>query len=114
MLLSVIWTVFRTKEYPPEEYCEQNGLDFEALTRNHKEKKTVGEKLRNFIHLFTQMPPMMVKLAIVQFFSWFALYLMWVYTTPAVAQHVYGAAIGDSPAACNSVGICKQTRGKEI
>jgi maltose/moltooligosaccharide transporter len=96
LLLSVIWTVFRTKEYPPQEYCEQNGLDFNAWTKSRKEKKSASEKFRNFIHLFTEMPPMMAKLAVVQFFSWFALYLMWVYTTPAVAQHVFGAPIGDS------------------
>lgn len=52
----------------------------------------------------------MAQLAIVQFFSWFALYLMWVYTTPAVAQHVYGTPIGDSSSAAyneagNWVGI---------
>jgi len=96
LLLSVIWTVFRTREFPPEVYCEQNNLDFEAWSKRRKEKKSAGEKLRNFLHLFTEMPSMMVKLAIVQFFSWFALYLMWVYTTPAVAQHVFGAPIGDS------------------
>jgi len=96
LLISVIWTVFRTKEYPPKVYCEQNNLDFEVWTKGQTEKKTTAEKLRNFIHLFTEMPPMMAKLAIVQFFSWFALYLMWVYTTPAIAQHVYGAPIGDS------------------
>jgi maltose/moltooligosaccharide transporter len=99
LLLSVIWTVFRTKEYPPKDYCEQNGLNYETWSQTQKEKKSIREKLRNFIHLFTQMPPMMVKLAIVQFFSWFALYLMWVYTTPAVAQHVYGTAIDDSSSA---------------
>lgn len=96
LLCSVIWTVFRTKEYTPKEYCEQNNLDYTVWSNRKKEKKTIGEKLRNFIHLFSEMPPMMAKLAIVQFFSWFALYLMWVYTTPAVAQHVYGTAIGDS------------------
>jgi len=96
LLLSVVWTVFRTKEYPPKEYCEQNKLDFEVWSKSQTEKKSMAEKLRNFGHLFTEMPPMMIKLAIVQFFSWFALYLMWVYTTPAIAQHVYGAPIGDS------------------
>ncbi|HPS13404.1 MAG TPA: MFS transporter, partial [Prolixibacteraceae bacterium] len=99
LLLSVIWTVFRTKEYPPKEYCEQNGLDYDAWSTQQKVKKSAGEKFRNFLHLFTEMPPMMIKLAIVQFFSWFALYLMWVYTTPAVAQHVYGAPVGDSSSA---------------
>lgn len=99
LLLSVIWTVLRTKEYPPKVYCEQNGLDYESWSRGQKEKKSVAEKLKNFFSLFTEMPPMMIKLAVIQFFSWFALYLMWVYTTPAVAQHVYGAPVGDSSSA---------------
>ncbi|HQT92442.1 MAG TPA: MFS transporter, partial [Candidatus Kryptobacter bacterium] len=38
-----------------------------------------------------RMPKTMVQLAYVQFFSWFALFAMWIYTTPAVAHHVYGA-----------------------
>ncbi len=39
-----------------------------------------------------KMPKTMVQLAYVQFFSWFALFAMWIYTTPAVTRHVYGAA----------------------
>lgn len=37
------------------------------------------------------MPKTMRELALVQFFSWFALFAMWIYTTPAVAHHIYGA-----------------------
>ena len=96
LLLSVIWTVFRTKEYPPKEYCAQNNLDYKAWSQKQEEKTSLVKKLKNFVGLFIHMPPMMAKLAIVQFFSWFALYLMWVYTTSAVAQHVYGTPIGDS------------------
>ncbi|MEN8229052.1 MAG: MFS transporter [Bacteroidota bacterium] len=36
-----------------------------------------------------RMPKTMKQLAIVQFFSWFALFSMWIYTTPAVTQHMY-------------------------
>ena len=36
------------------------------------------------------MPHTMKQLAWVQFFSWFALFAMWIYTTPAVTSHVYG------------------------
>lgn len=36
------------------------------------------------------LPATMKKLAIVQFFSWFALFAMWIYTTPALAQHLAG------------------------
>jgi len=37
-----------------------------------------------------QMPKTMKQLAVVQFFSWFALFAMWIYTTPAVTRHIYG------------------------
>lgn len=110
LLASVLWTVFRTKEYPPEEYCEQNDLDYEVWQNAKTEKKSLLTNLKNFFELFAKMPKTMAQLAIVQFFSWFALYLMWVYTTPAVAQHVYGTPIGDSSSAAyqeagNWVGI---------
>ena len=42
------------------------------------------------------MPKTMKQLGIVQFFSWFALFAMWVFTTPAIAHHIYGAPIGDT------------------
>jgi maltose/moltooligosaccharide transporter len=32
----------------------------------------------------------MAQLAVVQFFSWFALFSMWIYTTPAITKHLYG------------------------
>ena len=38
-----------------------------------------------------KMPKTMRQLAVVQFFSWFALFAMWIYTTPAVTHHIYGA-----------------------
>lgn len=38
---------------------------------------------------FQFMPKMMKQLAWVQFFSWFALFSMWIYTTLAVTQHIY-------------------------
>jgi maltose/moltooligosaccharide transporter len=39
---------------------------------------------------FQDMPHAMKQLAWVQFFSWFALFAMWIYTTPAVTSHIYG------------------------
>lgn len=40
---------------------------------------------------FSAMPPVMKRLALVQFFSWSALFIMWIYTTPVVAQYVFHA-----------------------
>ena len=99
LLLSVIWTVLKTKEYPPEEYCLQNNIDYEAWKNEQHQKKSLSERLKNFFFLFIHMPRVMAQLAVAQFFSWFALYLMWVYATPAIAQHVYGTAIGDASSA---------------
>ncbi|MDV7402339.1 hypothetical protein RZS08_63545, partial [Arthrospira platensis SPKY1] len=42
------------------------------------------------INDFQYMPRTMKQLAVVQFFSWFALFAMWIYTTSAVTSHIYG------------------------
>lgn len=95
LLLSVLWTVFKTKEYKPETYCEQNGLDYNEWIDDQGKKKSVGESIREFLLLMKNAPKTMIQLAVVQFFSWFALYLMWVYTTSAVSQHVWGTELTD-------------------
>lgn len=45
-----------------------------------------------------RMPATMKQLAVVQFFSWFALFSMWIYTTSAVTRHIYGATDATSVA----------------
>ncbi|PCH96210.1 MAG: MFS transporter [Gammaproteobacteria bacterium] len=102
MLGSVLWTVFRTKEYAPgtSGLAELNKADIE---------RSFGEKLTEFFGLMKTMPTTMKRLALVQFFSWFALFIMWVYTMPAITQHIWGvdakwfdpdylAAVGTIPA----------------
>ncbi|MCL5034910.1 MAG: MFS transporter [Bacteroidetes bacterium] len=148
--IAVLWTVFRSKEYPPEElmaYSEEgrggtsevedsadpvqgsrfirNGLIWTVsgaalylifylfLYMDYglgvffggiaafgilqiiagiltERKKTRGGLVVVMNDLFN-MPKTMVQLAYVQFFSWFALFAMWIYTTPGVAHHIYGA-----------------------
>ncbi len=55
------------------------------------------------------MPKTMVQLAFVQFFSWFALFSMWIYATPGITEHVYH--ITDTSSAlynegANWIGVC--------
>jgi maltose/moltooligosaccharide transporter len=83
MLGSVLWTVLRTKEYQPG----TNGL---AELDEQITKQPISEKLAGFLSLMKTMPKPMKQLAVVQFFSWFALFIMWVYTMPAIAQHIWG------------------------
>ena len=63
--------------------------------------------LASIVGDFSGMPPLMKRLALVQFFSWFALFIMWVYTTPVIAQNFYGTTAHSGPvfeAAGNWVG----------
>jgi maltose/moltooligosaccharide transporter len=53
-----------------------------------------GNRTNMLAHIvgdFSGMPPLMKRLAVAQFFTWSALYTMWVFTTPVVAQYFYGS-----------------------
>ncbi|MFM9839369.1 MAG: MFS transporter [Cyclobacteriaceae bacterium] len=143
LFTAVMWTVFTTKEYPPEPHHdnlrnrEKRKIDDEEGTKTklqkvglvllsigvvltsiikymelEKELYVLGAGLVIFgiIHLlavmyirqgrsylglvhivkdFNSMPKTMVQLSYVQFFSWFALFSMWIYTTPAVTSYIY-------------------------
>ncbi len=86
LLLSVLWTVFKTKEYAPKEHAKFNNIDLNA--------PEVKEKT-NFIELLKKAPKIFWQLGLVQFFSWFALFLMWVYTTRGIANQVWGNEAAD-------------------
>ena len=88
MIVTILWTVFTTKEYSPEQMSEFNP-DIEVVP-------TEIIRFSNIFRDIVAMPKTMKQLAPVQFFSWIALFGMWVFTTPAVAQHVYGLAITDT------------------
>lgn len=97
---AVMWTVFKTEEYPPD--------DIEKLKEENASKGVFTGLKESFMGIF-KMPKTMVQLAFVQFFSWFSLFAMWIYTTSAVTSHVY-ATSDTSSALYNEgadwVGIC--------
>jgi maltose/moltooligosaccharide transporter len=87
LLGSVLWTVIRTKEYTPDIYNQYHQV---VVEKKSLEKSSVINKLQKFFQLVRSMPATMRQLAVVQFFSWFALFIMWVYTTPAITQSIWG------------------------
>lgn len=149
-LSAVLWTVFRSKEYSPEELAgfeSAEGEVFEPAIKDPQQYAANGRRqimggglllllgtlftiwlfsvdtnkelyifsigmalagllamlagqlqrqgrfdngFVNIINDFQFMPATMKQLSVVQFFSWFALFSMWIYTTPAVTSHVYG------------------------
>src|SRR5258705_50984 len=81
-LAAVMWTVFTTKEFPPEDIkkWEQEKLKNKGILNGVVEiTKGIGT-----------MPKTMLQLAVVQFFTWLAFFSMWIYTTAGIAQNAYG------------------------
>ena len=88
LLLTVLVTAFRTREYPPEEFAEYNGL-----TNDGQTSATGGSgKKTGFLALMRNMPKVMLQLGVTQFFSWAALFLMWTYLKPAITGIVTDSA----------------------
>ncbi len=87
LLLTILYTIFTTKEYSPQEFAEFEG---------GKEIVEQPSKFKDIFSDFAKIPSLMKKLGIVQFFSWFALFTMWVFTTSALATHHFGLSPQDT------------------
>ena len=89
LIISILVTVTTTKEYSPEEMAS---FDNETVDESEEENSS----LLDIFDDFKKMPVTMRQLSWVQFFSWFGLFGMWVFATPAIAQHIYGLPHTDS------------------
>ena len=94
-LLAVLWTVFTTSEYPPD--------DMEAFERERKNHRGAGAILGEIGSALREMPATMMQLAVVQVFTWLGLFCMWLFFVPATARHVFGAS--DPQSALYTAGI---------
>jgi len=91
LIVSVLWTAFRVKEYPPKVFAEYNNLT------------EADEKRESFLKILKSMPKVMFEVALVQFFTWFALFIMWTYMANGLAENVWGTSDRTS-AAFNAAG----------
>lgn len=90
LILSILYTIFTTREYSPEEFAAFD--DGKEIVQEHS-------KFSDIFKDFANVPAQMKKLGIVQFFSWFALFTMWVFTTSALATHHFGLSPEDTHSA---------------
>jgi maltose/moltooligosaccharide transporter len=81
-IVTILITIWKTKEYNPQEY--------EAI-HGKPEESHVG--LSQIFKDFAKMPATMRQLGLVQFFTWFALFSMWVFTTPALTREKYNTYV---------------------
>ena len=98
-VVCVLYTVFTTTEYPPE--------DMAAFERE-KNRVSLGKGIAEAFTGIFNMPKVMKQLASVQFFTWFGLFCMWIFTTLAVTKHLYHTTDPDSKAfneGANFVGV---------
>jgi maltose/moltooligosaccharide transporter len=77
-LTSILYTIFTTSEYPPE--------DMEEFER---EKAKKNQFIPDILNNIGNMPLTMKKLGVIQFFSWFAFFTMWSMANPALTEHVF-------------------------
>jgi maltose/moltooligosaccharide transporter len=99
LVASILVTVFTTKEYSPEETAQ-----FSAPASEEEISAEEKSSLLDIFSDFKKMPLTMRQLSSVQFFSWFGLFGMWVFSTPAIAHHIYGLSLDDHGSAYQIAG----------
>jgi maltose/moltooligosaccharide transporter len=98
---AVLWTIFTTKEYPPE--------NIEEFRKQKAERRGLLAGAREIAVSVREMPRTMRQLAWVQLSTWLGLFCMWLYFPVAVAHNVFGAADTNSPLYSTGVewaGVC--------
>jgi maltose/moltooligosaccharide transporter len=88
LISSIIYTIVTTPEYSPKETAK--------FSDSHEEEHPTGGFFSNLFISLKDMPKTMKQLGLVQFFSWFGLFGMWVYTNSAVAHHTYKLPTSDN------------------
>lgn len=100
-MAAIIYTNATTPEYPPD--------DMEAFEKEKRESGGVFQGFIEILYSIKTMPKTMMEIAVVQLFTWFALFAMWSNSTPAITQHIFHSTDTTSKAyneGANYVGIC--------
>ena len=87
--ISVLYTILTSKEYPPED------ISFKEKVK--ESNKGFGGGIKEITHCIKNMPVKMKQLALVQFFTWPGLFLMWFYYSTAVARNIFQATSESDP-----------------
>ena len=97
LILCVLYTTAKVREWPPKEYAEYNGkigeseedIDPSVSGLSEKTEKPAKSEKSDWITLLRHAPSTFWKVGLVQFFCWAALLYMWTYVVDAVAETVW-------------------------
>lgn len=87
LLFAIMWTVFTSKEYPPEDMVE--------FERKRREERGFSKWLGEIFSALREMPATMKQLAIVQTFTWLGLFCMWIFFSSNISYNLLGAIDND-------------------
>ncbi|MCF3648549.1 MFS transporter [Synoicihabitans lomoniglobus] len=87
-LLAVLYTIVTTKERPP--------ADMAAFEAEKRRTAGAGTAIKAILGGILDMPKIMQRLAVVQFFTWLGLFCMWLYFSPAIARGMFGGEPGSA------------------
>ena len=93
LILCVVYSLVKIKEWPPHVYNEYNGISDKPDTTSSKRNKSI-------VRLLVDAPSTFWTVGLVQFFCWFAFLFLWTYATNTVAYKAF-----DTPAVESFVGI---------
>lgn len=94
LILCVIYTTLKVKEWNPEDYAKYNGLS----EKTGKEGESGNSGSSNWLTLLKNAPSTFWKVGLVQFFCWAAFMYMWTYTNGAIASVCFGVDMSDANA----------------
>ena len=97
LILCVLYTTAKVREWPPKEYAEYNGkigeseedIDPSVSGLSEKTETPAKSEKSDWITLLRHAPSTFWKVGLVQFFCWAALLYMWTYVVDAVAETVW-------------------------
>lgn len=88
LILCVLYTVAKVREWPPAEYAQYNGVTHQQQHGSGNDKADTDSG--SWLRLLMQAPATFWKVGAVQFFCWFAFMYMWTYTNGTVAANCWG------------------------
>lgn len=103
LLICVIYSLLKVKEWPPHEYNEYNGIS---------EDPSKDKSSTNVLTLLKNAPSTFWTVGLVQFFCWFAFLFLWAYATNTVAYNAFNTPSKESYTGINYNG--KHLEGKCI